>query len=60
MFHKWDNTIFVYKYISHTLASKVQWQILFAHNKPQSFEPYSEPRGNGHTGHQSEEHKIGD
>jgi hypothetical protein len=60
LFHNWNNNIFVYKYISHALASKAQWQILFAHNKLQSFEPHSEPRGNGHTGHQSEEDKIGD
>ena len=32
LFHNWNNTISVYKYISHALASKAQWQILFAHN----------------------------
>jgi hypothetical protein len=32
LFHNWNNTIAVYKYISHALASKAQWQILFEHN----------------------------
>jgi hypothetical protein len=32
LFYNWNNTISGYKYISHALASKAEWQILFAPN----------------------------
>ena len=60
LLHKWNNTISVYKCISHALASKAQWQIFICTLSLQTLEPYSEPRRNGQRGHQSEEDKFGD